>query len=179
MRVVLMVCAMVACAGSSVTDKVRVVSTKGNLKLLKNAIVFLRDNSGRLPSVEEGLGVLIHEPVDWPQGIPWEPLLQTTELPTDGWGNAFVYVLDANLPDGFGIYSCGRDGVTSSNGNDPDDLNTQNLNVRVAAYDQKPPGRGWARAIFVYLLMLGGIILILWETSRIEKHLKRRRAVSS
>jgi hypothetical protein len=54
------------------------------------------------------------------------PFLEIAEVPTDGWGHEYGYVVDANLRGGFGIYSCGLDGITSSAGNDEDDINTWN-----------------------------------------------------
>ena len=79
---------------------------------------------GRLPTAGEGLDVLVHQPSDWPAQIPWTPFLETSEIPCDGWGHEFVYVLDPELAEGFGVYSCGQDGVSSSEGDDRDDLNT-------------------------------------------------------
>jgi len=49
------------------------------------------------------------------------------EVPTDPWGAPYHYV--APSPDGrhpFGIYSRGRDRISRSGGNDPDDINTWN-----------------------------------------------------
>jgi len=35
-----------------------------------------------------------------------------------------VYVVDESIPDGCGFYTVGDDGLSSSNGNDPDDINS-------------------------------------------------------
>ena len=179
MRSVLLVCALAWCGDTGVPNKARIAITKAHLKLLHDATRQFQVDLGRLPTEEEALRALIDRPMDWPDGVPWESYLDTPELPPDAWGNELVYVLDANLPVGFGIYSPGKDGVTSSRGNDPDDFNTWNIHSPAVAYYQDQRGPDWARAILVYLLLLGGIALVLWETSRIEKYLKRRRAGDS
>ena len=79
-----------------------------------------------MPTEEEGLGPLVRRPVDWPDDVPWASLLETSDIPRDGWGNEFIYVLIPESADGFGIYSCGQDGVTTSGGSDRDDLNAWN-----------------------------------------------------
>ncbi len=134
---------------------------------------------GRFPTEEEGLSALVHKPSDWPTDIVWLPLLATADVPTDNWGNEFVYVSDVNLPSGFGIYSCGQDGVTSSRGNDPDDFNTWNVHSPTATCYQNQERRSWIRAMLVYLLILAGVVLALWEMSRIDAYLNRRRAVDA
>ena len=46
----------------------------------------------------------------------------------DPWGNPYRCVRNVKLPEGgmqsIGVYSMGRDGVSETNGNDPDDLNS-------------------------------------------------------
>ena len=108
----------------SAMDRDRIVSTDATLRELANTVVQFRRVSGRLPTTAEGLDVLIHEPADWLAQVPWTPFLETTQIPRDGWGHTFTYVLDPELAEGFGIYSCGQNGISSSRGNDRDDLNT-------------------------------------------------------
>jgi len=98
--------------------------TEMSLRQLATCMTQLKGFCGRLPTAEEGLDVLVRRPASWPRQIPWRPFWETLEVPRDGWGNQFVYVLDPELAEGFGIYSCGRDGVSSSGGHDRDDLNT-------------------------------------------------------
>jgi hypothetical protein len=105
-------------------DRDRVVATDAALRQLARMVMEFRKVCGRLPTAGEGLDVLVHQPSDWPAQIPWTPFLETSEIPCDGWGHEFVYVLDPELAEGFGVYSCGQDGVSSSEGDDRDDLNT-------------------------------------------------------
>ncbi|MBP7050575.1 MAG: type II secretion system protein GspG [Phycisphaerae bacterium] len=98
--------------------------TEANMRLMETGVRAFTKASGRLPTAREGLSVLVAMPADWPTGSPWTHFLETSDLPRDGWGRELVYVPDPKLPHGFGIYSCGEDGKTISNGNDRDDLNT-------------------------------------------------------
>lgn len=127
-------------------------------------------NSGRLPTEEEGLSVLVRRPLDWPKEVLWMSCLDTEVVPCDAWGNAYVYVLDANLPAGFGIYSCGQDGMTFSNGNDLDDVNTWNHAKPWAAYYAKQRRidqiRRLATPLAVTLLVVAGMIALAWAASK-------------
>jgi type II secretion system protein G len=143
--------------------------TEVDLHILRSAVRQAKMDSGRLPTEEEGLDMLVRRPADWPDAAPWTPYLDSLEPPRDAWGNVYAYVLDANLPGGFGIYSCGRDGVISSNGNDLDDLNTWNRARPWAAYYAKQMRRVQIRRsampFAVALLVAGGIIARAWAGS--------------
>ncbi len=107
-------------------DSEKHVMTEANMRLMETGVRAFTKASGRLPTATEGLSVLVTRPADWPTGSLWAPFLETSDSPCDGWGREFVYVPAPKLPHGFGIYSCGKDGLTASNGNDLDDLNTWN-----------------------------------------------------
>ncbi len=148
-------------------DKGRVVTTEANLRLMERCVTLFEQASGRLPTREEGLSVLIDKPSDWPTAIEWTPFLETTDLPRDGWSHDFVYVLDPNLPRGFGIYSCGLDAITSSRGNDRDDLNTWNAQTPWRTYYRLSAAVTDRRAMLVIVgLILAAVFLILVEGFR-------------
>jgi general secretion pathway protein G len=145
-------------------DKGRAITTEANLRLLENTVRSFKETSGRLPTREEDLSVLIEKPSDWPKAIEWTPFLETTELPRDGWNHDFVYVLNPNLPHGFGVYSCGQDGVTTSHGNDRDDINTWNAKTPWRIYYELPPAIGDHCAMLVIIgLILAAVVLIVVE----------------
>ncbi len=52
------------------------------------------------------------------------------------WGKAPIYIVDEELPGGYGIYLHGEDGVSESRGNDDDDINTWDENS-YAHYPEK------------------------------------------
>lgn len=146
-------------------ERSRVITTKANLKLLQTAVGEFKSDTGRLPTAAEGLNALIHQP----SGVPnWHAggYLDTPDVPKDAWDHEFVYALDPNLPGGFGIYSCGRDGVTSSQGNDADDIGTWTLQASSAGYPQRALAERdamirRAMSVTIVLLILAAVVLIL------------------
>jgi general secretion pathway protein G len=100
-------------------DKAKVTATKANLKMLHNAVVQFKLDTGQYPSEDAGLRELVEEPQDlkgWNQG----GYLQTTDLPKDAWGNDFVYQLypESGMP--FVIISYGANGEEGGEGYDKD-----------------------------------------------------------
>jgi general secretion pathway protein G len=90
-------------------DQARITTTKANLKTLHNAVNQFKMDTGRFPSDDKGLIDLIEQPTDVET---WEPggYLETTEIPTDGWGNDFIFELYPESGKQFVIRSCGPDG---------------------------------------------------------------------
>jgi general secretion pathway protein G len=81
---------------------------------IEAAVDMFRIDNGRLPTAEEGLGVLLEAPSDAPD---WTgPYLSKSGLPSDPWGNAYVYELGAGGGDGFQVVSLGADGVKGGDG---------------------------------------------------------------
>ena len=147
-------------------DRCSVSAVWANMRLLRTAVNQFRMDTGRLPAVSEGLDALVVRPADvqnWPPG----GYLETTYVPKDDWGRAFVYVLDTNLPQGFGIYSCGRDGMTCSQGNDADDLSTwRTQKHRPTCYEAHAARRTRIEniaSITIVLLILAAVVLILMK----------------
>jgi general secretion pathway protein G len=101
----------------------RVTTTKASLKSLQTAVnQFYMDNY-RYPMEDEGLNALVTRPSDvqkWPDG----GYLDTTEVPTDGWGREFVYELYPESGKPFVVKSLGADGQEGGEGNDQDLLST-------------------------------------------------------
>jgi general secretion pathway protein G len=90
-------------------DVAKQKTTIANLKLLHTAVNQFHMDSGRWPTETEGLSVLIVQPSDvtnWPLG----GYLETTEIPTDGWGREFIYQLYPESGKPFVIISRGADG---------------------------------------------------------------------
>jgi type II secretion system protein G len=99
----------------------RSTRVQGDMSSLLTSLMVFENVNGRLPTAEEGLGALVANPD--PARFPkWRKMLN--ELPRDPWGRPYQYVPHAPDGAGHGIYSLGRDGISRSNGNDPDDLST-------------------------------------------------------
>jgi len=96
-------------------DKGRVTTTKANLRLLHTAINQFHMDTGRWPTPDEGLSVLIQQPADvtnWQTG----GYVETTDLPKDGWGNDFIYEAMPESGRPFVIKSFGADGQEGGEG---------------------------------------------------------------
>lgn len=94
----------------------------GDFNSLGAAVRMYKVASGVLPDSEVGLNCLIHRPASLPPETRWTQLMD--KVPTDPWGNPYRYVAGDGYPSGFGFYSSGIDGISKSQGNDPDDINS-------------------------------------------------------
>ena len=90
------------------TKKAEVIATKTNLKVLHGAVQLFKMDTGRYPTDEEQLVVLIEEPSD-AEGWNIEGYLESTELPKDAWKNDFFYLTDPGNGKPFVIISYGAD----------------------------------------------------------------------
>ena len=108
---------------ASQIDKARVTTTKANLKMLHSAVNQFRMHTSQFPTEEDGLNALIEEPGDVTN---YEPggYLETTEIPTDAWGNEFIYELYPESGKPFVIISYGADGDEGGEDYDADLLST-------------------------------------------------------
>ena len=110
---------LVATKVASKIDEARVTTTKANLKTLHMAVNAFKMTTGRFPTEEEGLLALIEAPSDVEN---YEPggYLETTEIPKDGWGREFYYLLYPESGKPFVVISYGADGEEGGEGLDTD-----------------------------------------------------------
>ncbi len=90
-------------------EKAKVQTTKANLKVLHEAVLMFKLDTGYYPSEEAGLEDLVIEPTDV-EG--WDPAgyLESTEIPLDAWKNEFFYLRNPDSGKPFVIISFGADG---------------------------------------------------------------------
>jgi general secretion pathway protein G len=100
-------------------EKARVIKTKADLKQISSAVKSFKLDTGSYPEEEEGLEVLVVEPVD-AEGWDPEGYLATVELPNDGWNNPFEYQRYPESGKPFVIISYGADGEEGGENNDAD-----------------------------------------------------------
>lgn len=100
-------------------EKAKVITTKTSLGQLSTAVGQFYLDVGRHPDEDEGLEAIVMEPAD---AEGWAPggYLESDEVPTDGWGNDFVYLSPAENDRPFVIISYGADGEEGGEGNDTD-----------------------------------------------------------
>ena len=101
------------------TDRARVTTTKASLKSLHFAVNQFKMDTGRYPTEEEGLTVLLEPPTDVTNYQP-DGYLETTDIPKDGWGQDFVYQRWTDTGKPFVIISYGADGEEGGDGYDTD-----------------------------------------------------------
>ncbi len=122
MAVIIIIGLLAAVAASNFMGKVekaRVQTTKANLKVLHEAVLMFKLDTGYYPSEEAGLEDLVIEPTDV-EG--WDPAgyLNSTEIPLDAWKNEFIYLRNPESGKPFVIISFGADGEEDGEGHDAD-----------------------------------------------------------
>ena len=75
----------------SIYDKAKAQASTTEIATLKTALDTMQIDIGRYPSEQEGLNLLVQSPG---QGVAgWSgPYLSSAELPTDKWGNPYLYI---------------------------------------------------------------------------------------
>jgi len=94
---------------ASKIDQARVITTKANLKALRDAVNQFKMDTGRYPTEELGLLELVQQPTDVQNWVPGG-YLETSDISKDGWGNDFVYRQYTETGQPFVILSYGADG---------------------------------------------------------------------
>jgi general secretion pathway protein G len=133
--------------------------TLNTLRVLDGAVEQHRIERERLPTEGEGLALV-------------KDYIKGAEIPLDLWGNPYVYRCPgAASTNEWKIYSMGRDGVSKSDGNDPDDINlwddvdTQREKFRTYYGGRRPIWPrlvSWAAGFFGLSLLLG-MAMIRWK----------------
>lgn len=98
----------------------KVKATKIQIEALSNSLDTFHLDTGRYPTVQEGLQVLVQNPQ--PAAIPnWRgPYLKKNKVPADAWGRPFVYEVPSKHGMAFDLYSLGADGKPGGTDDDAD-----------------------------------------------------------
>ncbi|OQY13883.1 MAG: type II secretion system protein GspG [Desulfobacteraceae bacterium 4572_19] len=97
-------------------DKAKIKTTASQINLLGAALDDFRLDNGRYPTSEEGL-IALREPIEELKN--WDGPYLPKAVPSDAWGNAFVYVSPSEHGE-YEIISYGRDGEEGGEDNDKD-----------------------------------------------------------
>ena len=111
----------VAAAVWDKVDKARKVTTMASLKVIHNAVLQFRMDTGRFPSEEEGLEVLISSPNNA------NHYLESKQTPTDSWGTPYIYVRNPESGGPFCIISLGANKEEGGEGIDADLYSTDTM----------------------------------------------------
>jgi general secretion pathway protein G len=94
---------------------------KGDFNSTGSVLKMYKINNGSYPTQTQGLKALVEKPTDFHSDTEWTQLAD--RIPVDAWGNPYQYIAPSFYNGEFALFSLGRDGVSQSNGNDPDDIN--------------------------------------------------------
>jgi general secretion pathway protein G len=109
------------CTTSCKRDGIRLPSPQTEIRAYTTALESFQSDCGRFPSTSEGLRALITRPAGIPEERWHGPYLDF--INKDPWGHDYVYSYPGeHNTNAFDIYSLGPDGVSSSAGNDADDI---------------------------------------------------------
>lgn len=97
----------------------RVKTTKSQIKLIENALDLYKLDNFTYPTTEQGLEALVKKPSSSPEPKNYKAggYLKGNSVPTDSWGNEFLYFLDKGQ---YEIVSLGADGQEGGEGEGAD-----------------------------------------------------------
>lgn len=97
----------------------RVKTTQSQMKLIESALDMYKVDNFSYPTTEQGLEALINAPTSTPVPRNYRSggYLRGNSVPTDSWGNPFLYFHDRGQ---FEIISLGADGVEGGEGENAD-----------------------------------------------------------
>ncbi|HEV3027169.1 MAG TPA: type II secretion system major pseudopilin GspG [Planctomycetota bacterium] len=100
------------------SEEARIGAAKQQLSSFRSALSHYELDMGRYPTTDLGLQALMINPGTTGDPKKWKgPYLesQTTEVPKDPWGNAYIYVYPgAKNQNGYDLYCVGPDGVAGN-----------------------------------------------------------------
>lgn len=101
-------------------DKAKVGATEVQIKELEQALTMFKVDHGKYPTTAEGLEALIRPPPN-KSGKTFPSYLKSETVPTDKWGNPFIYTSPGTHGDhDYEIVSLGGDGAEGGDKTDAD-----------------------------------------------------------
>jgi general secretion pathway protein G len=106
-------------------EDARVTKARVEISSLEQALELYYLDNGTYPSTEQGLRALIEIPQTGDIPTNWKPggYLVKSKLPTDPWGNEYVYIYPGVRNVDFDLSSLGKDGIEGGEGYDADITN--------------------------------------------------------
>ncbi|MGQ4807180.1 Type II secretion system protein G [Candidatus Entotheonellaceae bacterium PAL068K] len=104
------------------TDKARYEQGKVQMRILEDALKRYKLDSGVYPTTEQGLEVLVRKPSVGVLPRHWQEggYLDKPEIPTDPWGNAYIYIAPGQHGPDYDLKSLGADGLEGGEGYEAD-----------------------------------------------------------
>jgi len=100
----------------------RIAKAKVQIKTLASAIRLYHAEQHHFPTENQGLEALVEKPVrePVPTHYPSDGYIESRTVPSDPWGNAYIYVVPGRHGESFEIISYGADGEPEGDGEDAD-----------------------------------------------------------
>ncbi|MFC1452577.1 type II secretion system major pseudopilin GspG [Verrucomicrobiota bacterium] len=119
--VVLIIAVLATIVGVNVAKepgRARVTAATAQIRVLTNALQLYRMDNGFIPSQQQGLRALCEPPSVPPLAPRYREggYLETRNLPKDGWGNEYVYLVPGRSGEAYEILSYGADGEPDGQG---------------------------------------------------------------
>lgn len=96
-------------------------AAKAQIELLGIALDNYRLDNDMYPTTQQGLQALVAEPTSPPVPPNWDGPYLKKEVPVDPWGREYYYESPGTYnPDGYDLYSLGRDGLEGGDDEDED-----------------------------------------------------------
>jgi general secretion pathway protein G len=104
------------------TDKARYEQAKVQMRILEDALKRYKLDNGVYPSTDQGLESLVRKPSTGTLPRNWQEggYLDKTEIPTDPWGNRYVYISPGQHGPDYDLKSFGADGLEGGDGYNTD-----------------------------------------------------------
>jgi general secretion pathway protein G len=99
-------------------DRARIAAAKAEISTIQNAMKFYRLDNFVYPSSEQGIEALVTKPND-PSVKNWNPGGYLERLPTDPWGNPYLY-RNPGTEGEIDVLTLGADGVEGGEANNAD-----------------------------------------------------------
>ncbi len=107
-------------------DEARVQKVKSDFKSIQTGLKLYRIDNYVYPTSEQGLQALVERPAMAPQPRNWDENGYLERLPTDPWGNPYLYLSPGQSQD-YNIYTLGADGVSGG----------EDQNTDIGVWDQE------------------------------------------
>lgn len=103
-------------------EEARRIKAKMDIKTLESALKLYKLDNGNYPTTEQGLEALIKKTEIPPVPKRWKEggYLEAKSIPTDPWGNPYVYISPAPGGYDYEIISYGADGEPGGSGKNAD-----------------------------------------------------------
>ncbi|MCG8567796.1 MAG: type II secretion system major pseudopilin GspG [Desulfobacterales bacterium] len=106
------------------TEQAKISAARAQIENFSIALDSYQLDTGAFPTTEQGLAALVTKTATPPEPKNWRgPYLRKKEIPSDPWGNPYLYEYPAKNGPDFDLLSYGKNGQLGGTGDDADITN--------------------------------------------------------